>query len=113
MQLFKYHVAVSLACVTVLVVVPSSRADTLNIERAKRAIGTKAYLVNGAGAVAYGARACRRLDANRVSCQAYVEKASGGGRTICVDRMTAVASGGKVRVRGAARPSEWRCSKVR
>ena len=112
MRLSRCTVTILLALLALLAIVPSSQAQTLSMERAKRTIGTKAYLVNGAGAVAYGARACKRLGARRVSCQAYVEKASGEHNRVCVDRMTAVASGGKVVVRGAAPPSKWHCEKV-
>lgn len=102
--------AVLVMLILIATVATPAQAKYVSIERAKRAIATKAYLVNGAHAVAYGARSCHRIDASRVSCQGYVEKASGRKTTTCTDRMTAVGGVGGVRVEGAAPPAKWSCS---
>lgn len=101
--------AVTVSLILALAFVSAASATSLSIDRAKRAISTKAYLTNGANAVAYGARSCRRLSSTRVSCQAYVERSRRKGTTLCTDRMTAVQNGNQVRILGAASPPEWRC----
>ena len=96
----------------VLLPLPPANAASLTVDRAKRAIARKAYRVNGTFAFEFGARPCRRLASNEVSCRAYVKKVRNGRRQVCTDRMRAVRRSGRVLVRGAAPPGEWRCRRL-
>lgn len=105
MKCFLFALAAALAA-SVVLFASIAMANLLKMPVARQAVSNKAKHACAGTCDASGAKHCTRLSGKKVSCAAYVRRAT----QVCTDKMIVTrTSGGGLKVKGDPYPSGWAC----